>query len=229
MTGRDPLTFRERCLVALGALAGVCLTRLLGCTWRIRQHGKDYHADRRAGSPTRVIYSLWHNSLLALAYRYRNQRACTVISEHRDGELIARIVQRLGYETARGSSTHGGVKAFKSVARYARSGSADIAFTPDGPKGPVHKVKSGIVLAGSVTAFPVVPLAIAVDRCWRLRSWDRFMIPKPFARIEIVAGEELHIPRGLSEQELEAWCRRLEEAMVATAERAAVLLAEDMP
>ena len=141
---------------------------------------------RADGRP--FIFSLWHGHLLPLLWHHRQSRVAILISEHRDGELIARTAQWLGYNLIRGSTTRGAERALLSLVRELKSG-REIAITPDGPRGPARKFAPGALIAAHRSQAPILPVAASADRAWRLGSWDRFVIPKPFARITVAYGE----------------------------------------
>ena len=111
-----------------------------------------------------------------------------MISEHRDGEAITRTVQYLGINSLRGSSTRGGVKALIGAIKELKAGN-DIAITPDGPKGPRHSVADGIVLIAQKTNTKILFLNVKVDNYWQFKSWDKFVIPKPFSKIDFYISE----------------------------------------
>jgi lysophospholipid acyltransferase (LPLAT)-like uncharacterized protein len=131
-------------------------------------------------------------------HHHRNEGIVVLVSEHSDGEYIARVIHQHGFGTTRGSSTRGAVKGLKGILRAAREGK-DLAFTPDGPKGPRHVFKAGAVVAAQLTGLPIVPIGLGADRAWYLKSWDRFMIPKPFSRLTIHYGSPRWVPRDASE------------------------------
>ena len=110
-----------------------------------------------------------------------------MISEHRDGEIIAQIAERLGYTTVRGSSSRGGGRALIGLMRAIESG-RDGAVTPDGPRGPAHVFAPGAAIASQRTGAALLPVRASASRAWRLKSWDRFLVPKPFARVRVVYG-----------------------------------------
>ena len=125
-----------------------------------------------------------------------------LVSTHRDGELVARVLTRLGFGLVRGSSTRGGSRALREIHRLVREEVGDLAFTTDGPKGPAHEPKDGILYAASRTGLPIVPVGVAVDRAWRAKSWDGLRIGKPFARVVLEVGEELWIPADVDHRDL---------------------------
>ena len=129
-----------------------------------------------------------------MPYSYRGRRISVLVSQSGDGELIARTVARLGIDSSRGSSSRGGIAGMRSSLRKASEG-WDLAFTPDGPRGPAREVQPGVILAAASTGLPIVPVAIAASRAKLLRSWDRFLIPLPLSTIHFVYGEPLAVPR----------------------------------
>jgi lysophospholipid acyltransferase (LPLAT)-like uncharacterized protein len=134
-----------------------------------------------------VVYSVWHGQLLEALRVLRYEPVTALVSEHRDGELIARVLDTFGLTTTRGSSTRGGTRALLELVKVVRE-QRDVVLTPDGPRGPRRKMAPGILLIAQRTGAPFVPLVCHTDRLWRLKSWDQFEIPKPFARITVVCG-----------------------------------------
>jgi hypothetical protein len=195
------------------AVLGAILLRALGATWRIDRRGLAAYEGRLARGE-RCVFAFWHARLLPLVFTHRGRAIAVLISRHRDGELIARIIERLGFRTARGSSTRGGEEGARELVRYAADGHL-LAITPDGPRGPAERVKPGLAWLASRTGLPVVPVASAARDAWVFRSWDRFRVPRPFARVVVAYGEPLAIPPGIGERELEAWRERLDTALAA--------------
>jgi lysophospholipid acyltransferase (LPLAT)-like uncharacterized protein len=181
---------------------GAALIRLLATTWRYRvTNDAGLHEARAAGK--RVIFTLWHGELLPLLWHHRGENVAILISEHRDGEIIARIAESLGYATVRGSTSKGGGRALIALMRAIDEG-RDAAVTPDGPRGPAHVFAPGAAIAAQRTGALLVPIRAAASRAWRLKSWDRFVIPKPFARVQVTYGELTPVvadsPREAAEQ-----------------------------
>src|SRR5690606_27078113 len=133
---------------------------------------------------------------------------------HGDGEIIARVAEALGFRTVRGSTSRGAGRALLGMSRTVQSG-GDAAFTPDGPRGPARSFAPGALIVAQRAAAPVIPLAVAAERCWRLGSWDGFVVPKPFARIAIAYGDPEYLdfasPREAADQ-----TRRFEALMEQT-------------
>jgi lysophospholipid acyltransferase (LPLAT)-like uncharacterized protein len=184
------------------ARVGTALIRLLAMTWRVRvENDAELRAARASGR--RVIFTLWHGELLPLLWHHRGEGIAVVISEHRDGEIIAQIAERLGYATVRGSSSRGASRALIGLVRAIESG-LDVAVTPDGPRGPAHVFAPGAAIAAQRTGAPLALIRATASRAWRLKSWDRFLVPKPFAQVRVVYGPltfvEAPSPREATEQ-----------------------------
>jgi lysophospholipid acyltransferase (LPLAT)-like uncharacterized protein len=179
--------------VAALSLAAAWLIRALRAGVRLRYHGEAAVRGWEARGE-RFILAFWHRHMLLMPYAYRGRRISVLISRSRDGELIARTVARFGIDAARGSSSRGGAAGLRELLRKAAAG-YDLAFTPDGPRGPAGVVQPGVILAAAATGLPVQPVAIAASRCRRLRSWDRFLVPLPPATVHVVYGEPLSVPR----------------------------------
>ena len=178
---------------ALVSFLAANLIRGLRATVRIRFHGDERIREwERTG--THFILAFWHRHLLLMPYAYRGRRISVLVSQSKDGELIARTVARLGIDSSRGSSSRGGIAGMRSLLRKAAEG-WDIAFTPDGPRGPLREVQPGVILAAAATGLPIQPVAIAASRAKLLRSWDRFLVPLPFSKVHIVYGEPLAVER----------------------------------
>ena len=190
---------------------GALVLRTLMCTVRVQGHPAS-RPPALPGDAASVVYSIWHHSLLVFIYRYRNQGAYTIVSEHRDGEYIARIAQEMGFQTARGSSTRGGGRALIRLRRAARAGH-DVGVTVDGPRGPRETAQLGAIFLAQITGLPIVPAIVGLSRFWEVPSWDRFRIPKPFAKGLVGLGEPIAVPRDVPADELEPYRKQLEEAM----------------
>ena len=152
--------------------------------WRVLRDAKRPH-----------VFILWHEVLLPLLWHHRNTGVALVVSEARDGQYLADLAASLGYRTVRGSSTRGGARALLGAVRELRASGA-VAFTPDGPRGPRRELKPGVVAAAQRGGGVIVPVHAEADRAWRLHSWDRFMIPKPFAGVSITYGRTFEVPEG---------------------------------
>lgn len=196
--------------VASPALLSAVL-RVLSWTLRISYLNRDALFGRwDAGE--QVIIAFWHNRLLMMPIAAGGRPICILNSQHRDGEIATRVASRWNVRAVRGSATRGAVAGFLSLVRAYRDGFS-LAVVPDGPRGPCYEAKVGVVQLARVTGAPLIPVSYATDRVKRLRSWDRLMIPLPFARVVIAVGEPLEIPHGADDALIELQRQVLEQRL----------------
>jgi len=197
----------------LVGVLGSIVIRFLFSTMSIKEIPDGYSQNlERQGK--RAIYAFWHAHMLLPAYVGRQRNVKVLISQHRDGEYIAQIVQRLGYSVARGSTTRGGAKALLKMIKKIKEESISLAITPDGPKGPRFVAQSGAILLGQKTQYPIIPVMICLAKYWELPSWDRFCIPKPFSKARIFYGNPIMVPPRLEKSDVEEYRVSLERALV---------------
>jgi len=163
------------------------LIRLLSATWRVRVLNDGGWVAHRARGDV-YVFAFWHGQMLPLIRQHAGEGVAILISEHRDGELIAQIIERFGLRTVRGSTSRGAARALVSMVRTLEGG-IPIGVTPDGPRGPAHSFAPGTLVAAQRAGAPVVAVGVAASRAWRLKSWDAFLIPKPFARVVIAYSD----------------------------------------
>lgn len=175
----------------LAVVAGGIALRALASTWRYRVIGGET-IERLRSNRVPFIFSLWHGQLLPLIWRHRGEQVAILVSEHRDGEIIARLAKSIGYRLIRGSTSRGGERALLALAKELRAG-REVAVTPDGPRGPAHGYAPGALIAAHRAGVPIVPIAAHAASAWRLSSWDEFLIPKPFAQVTIAYGEPTRV------------------------------------
>jgi lysophospholipid acyltransferase (LPLAT)-like uncharacterized protein len=169
-----------------------------------------------------VIFAIWHNRLLMLPRvfdpTFPTRQSYGLISASRDGDLIAKFIERSGYGTIRGSSSRKGVIALRQlVDTLAADG--NVLVTPDGPRGPVYQASQGVVFLAQKSGAPVVPIHMEYSRSWRLKSWDRFVVPWPFAKLRAIFGAPLTIPPIDSAEQFETERLRLQNAMMSLVEQ----------
>lgn len=175
-------------------MMGGPVLRALASSWRIQlYHEKRWRSIYEARQAH--VFLLWHEALLPLLWQHRRQGIAIVVSEAREGRYLADFATSLGYRTLYGSSTRGGARALLGAVRELHAGRA-VAFTPDGPRGPRRELKPGVIAAAQRGGAIVVPLHAESDRAWRLPSWDRLMIPQPFARVWITYGQPFEVAAG---------------------------------
>ena len=192
-------------LALLAPPAAALAVRALGVTLRDTETGVEALRPHWAQDQP-LIYAVWHGRILMIPWltarlrRTRGARAVRVLaSRSRDGELVARWVTRFGLSVVRGSSSRGGAEALRSLAASVRAGQ-DVAVVPDGPLGPPERVQAGIVVLAAATGAPIVPLAFAARPARRLASWDRFLVPLPFARAAVVFGAAATVSRDVDRE-----------------------------
>jgi len=179
-------TFKQKLLLLIVGWLGPVMIYVLGSTWRVRVNDPHEVYPLRRKTAKR-IYCFWHNRLLGLAYTQRLKNVGILISSHFDGEIIARIVSRMGYYPLRGSSTLGGSAGLLSMLRNEEVW--HLAITVDGPRGPKGVVKPGVIYLAAKSNLHIVPISCDVSRKWVLPSWDNFEIPKPFAKVTVSTGK----------------------------------------
>jgi lysophospholipid acyltransferase (LPLAT)-like uncharacterized protein len=169
-------------------------------TLRWEAVGSQYLQEaKNLGKP--VIFSFWHNRIIAGTWYFRNRGIIVMTSQNYDGEYIARIISKFGFVPARGSSSRGGMRALLSMGKGMASGQ-DTAFTVDGPRGPRYEAKPGPVILAKKTGCPILCFNITASRYLQLNSWDRFQIPLPFSRARVSLAPLIWVSRDAEGEEL---------------------------
>jgi Uncharacterized protein conserved in bacteria len=207
--------WRARWLIALGF-------RLLQIWARTLR----YEIDDRLGAVGRpvkenYIGALWHNRLLIFPFVLRrffpDRRGAALISASRDGDLLADAIKRFDFDVVRGSSSRLGARAILQLTDVLAS-RRDVVITPDGPRGPAYELGPGIIFLAQKSGAPVVPVNMEYSRCWRLKSWDRFILPRPFSKVRVIIGQSHHVRSTSTPEEFETERLRLEGVMMALVE-----------
>ena len=208
----------RKLLTYLGTRLSWLLVLVLGKLARIdvRGRGKVEQLRRRG---QRVILAVWHGRMLLPIYLHRNEGVCAMVSLHEDGEIIAQTIRRLGYRTVRGSSRRRGLEALRELVRAMTAG-ADGAIIPDGPRGPRHRLKPGVLLLARETGAAIVPIVFSTDRPIVFNSWDRFTIWRPFARCLVIYGGPYFIPSDWPLRRVLREGKRIERDMIELERRA---------
>lgn len=197
--------------LAAGPALGVIAMRVLAATLRVRREEAAVAPLWAARAP--LIYAMWHGRLLLLPYLYGHRGAHVLTSRSRDGELVARWISRFGLDPVRGSSSRGGGDALRVLTRALRAG-REVVVVPDGPRGPREVLKPGVIALARLSGAPIVPTAVGASREWRLRSWDEFRIPRPFARCVVRFGEPIRVSRAADRAGEEAARKEVEAALL---------------
>jgi lysophospholipid acyltransferase (LPLAT)-like uncharacterized protein len=207
--------WRARWLIALGF-------RLLQIWARTLRYEIDDHLGA-VGRPVNENYigTLWHNRLLIFPFVLRrffpNRRGAALISASRDGDLLADAIERFDFDVVRGSSSRLGASAILQLTDVLASG-RDVVITPDGPRGPAYELGPGIIFLAQKSGAPVVPVNMEYSSCWRLKSWDRFILPRPFSKVCVIIGQAHHVRSTSTPEEFETERLRLQGVMMALVE-----------
>jgi lysophospholipid acyltransferase (LPLAT)-like uncharacterized protein len=185
LTSSQLLQARLIAAVATPLIGALCRT----LTWKVE--GAE-HYDRVIAAGQQPIMAFWHGRILPATYYFRNRNIVVITSQNFDGEWIARIIQRFGYGTARGSTSRGGARALVQMRRDLAAG-RPVAFTVDGPRGPARVAQPGAAFLAGATGQPILPFHIEASCDWTMGSWDRTSVPKPFSRLAVVIGEPMYV------------------------------------
>jgi lysophospholipid acyltransferase (LPLAT)-like uncharacterized protein len=168
----------------------------------------------------KLIFAVWHNRLALVLIAYRRhvtrfaprRRMAGMVSASRDGGFLVEVLRRFEVEPVRGSSSRRGSRALRELIGWAARG-YDLAVTPDGPRGPCYAVQEGVIAAAQYSGLPIVPASYYLNSKLRLKSWDRFQVPLPFARCDVTTGRPVRVPPDISDVEREAFRQQLEEEL----------------
>jgi lysophospholipid acyltransferase (LPLAT)-like uncharacterized protein len=219
------LSRRKRFEAAAISALGYPLINALGHTLRWRVEGLQ-HVDAIVASGRQPIMAFWHGRILPATFYFRRRGIVVITSDNFDGEWIARIIERFGYGTARGSTSRGARKATLQLVREMEQGKP-AGFTLDGPRGPAQVAQPGAIWLARATGNPVLPFHLEAHRHWTLNSWDRTQIPKPFATVSIAMGQPFDVSPDADDAAIEASRRQLEADLAALEQRALALLGND--
>ena len=213
----------KRAQIAAISAIGYPLINALGHTLRWRVEGLEHFEAIRA-SGRQPVMGFWHGRILPATFYFRRRGIVVITSENFDGEWIARIIERFGYGTARGSTSRGARKAMLQLVKDMKAG-LPAGFTLDGPRGPARVAQPGAVWLSRATGNPLLPFHLEASSYWSLRSWDATQIPKPFSTVALVVGEPMEIERDAPAEALEGARVELERRLRTLEDRAHALLA----
>ena len=187
----DRFTLWERLIIRFTGLFAYVVLKLIGMTLRFQVTNTEFEEEIFSAGK-QPIYTFWHDRMLAGTYFFRDRGIVVMSSQSFDSEYTARCIQRFGFGIVKGSSTRGAVQGLVGLVRAMRSG-ASAGFTVDGPKGPRYVAKAGPVLLAKKTGNPILPFVVECEKLWRLKSWDRLQIPKPFACVNIILSTPIYV------------------------------------
>jgi len=191
--------------------AAAQLVRFCCGTARLLEYPRPFYEVHGENSQPFILV-FWHSRIFFATWYLSFYRCCALISRHSDGELVAAAAEKLGIQSARGSTTRGGEAALRQLVRMIGKGFNGI-ITPDGPKGPPRKLQDGVISLGQLSQRPVIPVSFSSRHAVRLKSWDRFMIPLPFSKTAFVYGEPIMIPRKLDDETRKRYRLRIEKEL----------------
>ena len=165
------------------------LIQVVGVTWRVKIISR---GEIEGG----LVYAFWHRYIIPLAYIYRNNGVGIIISQSSDGESISKVVQSLGFKSIRGSSSRGGSNALRKIVKVLKHDER-VAITPDGPRGPIYNADKGVAYVSLISDKPVVPVVVYTKSAIILKTWDKTLIPLPFAKIEVHLNKPIYPEKGL--------------------------------
>lgn len=192
------LKFKDRFILAIVPALASLIIKFLAATMKL----EFLHEERVRqfwDKDEKVIVAFWHNRLLLMGLCYRGKGIRILISQHKDGELIARVMEIFGFGTVRGSSTRGGAQALREMLKAVKE--SDIAITPDGPRGPRYVVQEGVIALARLTGRPIMPLTFGSSKKKVFASWDAFNLPYPFSRGVFLWGEPIYVPKDADMEE----------------------------
>ena len=208
----------EKILMAIFPPLVLVVVKLFDFTFRVvKVEGKAKAMEEAAKHGGRAVYCTWHQRMFYLCNYLGSLHVTIMMSKSKDGEWVARIAKYFGYKNVRGSSRKtnldkGGSEAWHELVGRVKGGENAGMFL-DGPRGPAREAKIGAVLIAKETGAPLIPVLWGCDRAWVFNSWDRYMIPKPFARIYFKHGEPIYVPADAGREELEHYRKLLEDQM----------------
>jgi len=213
-------TLGQRFVLAIVPRLVWVLLMIVGRTWRFEVIAEEGVTPAFHGfTPGREIYCFWHQCVLPCAFYFRNTGATILISQSFDGELITRTLELFGFHAVRGSSSRGGGEGLLAL-RNVLDANTPAIFTADGPRGPIYRAKMGPVKLAQLTGAPIGSFHLQPESTWAMRSWDRFLVPKPFTRIAVSWGHWTRVPADGSKTDLEVKREQLDQALESARMRA---------
>ncbi len=210
-SGEVRFSLSQRIQLTLVSWIVPAVLRLIGCTLRETSSFEE-GAIQSLDEVYPGIFPFWHRCVLPATWLYRHQHPAVMTSRSRDGEFIARVIERFGFVPVRGSSSRGGQRALLEMNKLLSEGHA-VAFTIDGPRGPRYVAKKGPVLLARLSGIPITAFYVAVERAWVLNTWDRLMIPKPFSRIYVRFAKKIFVPPDADEAAMEQYHAEMQAAL----------------
>jgi lysophospholipid acyltransferase (LPLAT)-like uncharacterized protein len=181
----------------------------LARTWRVEIVGREIYDELAKG----CIVAMWHGRMLLPMHSFQRSSLYVLVSMSGDGEVSQSLLRAFGYRVVRGSKSRGGARSLREMLEILHGGGI-IVITPDGPRGPRHGMNPGLAWLAKATGYPILPVGLATNRAWRLRSWDRFTIPKPWAHVAVSFCEPVRVAREAGDADMESATTLVRERML---------------
>lgn len=192
------------------------LMKFLSATWRWELEDRGGWRNRLGEEGETILWLCWHDRIFMAPLMHRKwfprQPAAVLASMSKDGEVLVEVCRHFRLQAARGSSSRRGAAAFRECMTYLKKG-VSVCITPDGPRGPRHVLQPGIVRLAQHTGTRILPLHLRPSHAWKLKTWDKFLIPWPFAKVTVVLDEAWSLPKECSPEAFQAESARLEELL----------------
>jgi len=205
------LKLLERLKLSAIPMLGYWIMAIVGRSLRWRVVGW-HNLEETHASGKRWILAFWHGRIFLATYYFRNRGIVVLTSQNRDGEYIARVIQRFGYGVARGSSNRGSHRATVEALRAMKNGK-DVGLALDGPRGPRYVAKRGAAYLAKKSGNPVIPFCLAAEKKWVVKSWDHFQIPKPFSRVVLLVGNPICVKADADEEEMRIFQAQIQNSL----------------
>lgn len=206
-----------------GRLAARCISTTVRClASTIRFQVDDRIGLAKSAFPENAIFVAWHNRLALsipvydrfISKRKTRFQLAALVSASKDGALLARVLENLHVQPIRGSTSRRGPQALLELTKWVERG-YDLAITPDGPRGPAYKVQNGVIALAQLTGRPIIPVSINLQKKKTFQTWDRFQVPYPFSRAEVVFAHPINVPREASESDRDDLCTEVQNGLLA--------------
>ena len=181
-------------------------------TCRVKAHGHENIDQLKNNINTAWIYSIWHNNVLISPWALKNQNVSVMVSESKDGEIIARSVELFGNTTIRGSTSKNSTRVTRKALKCLKDQNP-VAITPDGPRGPKYVLQEGVLYLAALSNTPIIPFHAECSKQWQFNSWDNLKLPKPFSTIHLCFGNPIHIEARILKEQKDEEIKRVQQLM----------------
>lgn len=197
----------KKFLISLGYL----IIKGYSSTFRYEEYGVE---NLNLTKGKKIVFAIWHGQLFPFVYLYRRKNIITIVSESKDGEIAAKLLNKFGFYTSRGSSSRNGTKAIISCKRIMAKKNLSAAITIDGPKGPRLVAKPGAIFLAKITDQTIIPVVCHAKKVFKFNSWDRFIVPYPFSKIKVFYDKPIIVDKNISKESIDSSLEELQKRML---------------